>query len=82
MSLNPAQPFPLCSAGRLCGLIRSPPRPRGRMPLILKIAPDVQRCSSLIVFAAAIIATLLQVLVWTEQGEMDPKHAIILVIKP
>ena len=52
------------------------------MPLILKIAPDVQRCSSLIVFAAAIIATLLQVLVWTEQGEMDPEHAIILVIKP
>lgn len=46
---------------------------------MLKIAPDVQRCSSLVVFGAAIIVTLLQVLVWTDvdDGEIDPKHAII-----
>lgn len=43
-------------------------RPRGRTPLILKIAPNVQRCSSFIVFAAAIIATLLQILVVTDEG--------------
>ncbi|CAM9813376.1 unnamed protein product [Laminaria digitata] len=42
-------------------------RPRGRTPLILRIAPDVQRCSSMVVFAAAIIVALLEALVWTDQ---------------